>query len=92
MEGQVVTLITPVGEMIGRLKSETTNTMVLKDPRLFVTGGADGSGSGLAPGICMTGETNPTEVEFQKSGIVGVVKTHPDLEKGWMQATSGIIT
>ena len=85
---EVVTLVTHLGEMIGRLKEETDSSVTLTDPRLFVQ---QEGGAGFAPGICMTGEMNPSEVTFYKSSIVAMLPTHPDLVKGWTQATSGIV-
>jgi len=85
---EVVTLVTHLGEMIGRVKEETETTVTLSDPRLFVQ---QEGGAGFAPGICMTGEMNPTEVTFNKGSVLAMLPTHPDLVKGWSQATSGIV-
>ena len=86
--GDVVTMVTPVGEVIGKIKEQDDQSVTLEDPRLFVP---NEGGAGLAPGICMTGEMNPSEVTFYKSSIVAMLPTHPDLVKGWTQATSGIV-
>ena len=84
---EIVTLVTHVGEIIGRLKEDTADAIVLTDPRLFVN---QAEGAGLAPGICMTGQMNPTEAIFYKGSIVSMLPTAPELEKSWTQAVSGI--
>ena len=88
MKGTVVTLVTHIGEIIGQVEEETTDTIELKDPRLFVN---QSEGAGLAPGICMTGIKDPTGGVFYKGSIVALVITAPELEKAWRQQTSGII-
>jgi len=48
------------------------------------------NGIGFAPSVCMTGDTTNT-VHFNKSTILFTVKTLPEVEKAWQQATSGIV-
>ena len=88
MKGEVVTLVTHVGEVIGRVKSEEGDNIVLESPRLFVN---QAEGSGLAPGVCMTGVQDPSEGVFYKGSVVAVVATAEELVKAWQQQTSGII-
>jgi hypothetical protein len=86
--GDVVTILTPLGEMIGRIKSEDESSITLSDPRLFV---AQDTGSGLAPGICMTGVPDTKEAVLFKGGIVGMVPTANELVSAWQQQTSGLV-
>ena len=88
MKGEVVTLVTHVGEVIGRVVEDNTDSIELADPRSFVN---QSEGAGLAPGICLTGIKDPTGAIFYKGSIVAVVATAPELEKAWQQQTSGII-
>lgn len=88
MKGEVVTLVTHVGEVIGRVKSDEGDAIVLDSPRLFVN---QADGSGLAPGVCMTGVQDPNEGVFYKGSIVAVVATADELVKAWQTQTSGII-
>ncbi len=89
MSGDIVTLVTHVGEVVGRIKVDNEDHLEMENPRLFIPGG-DG-GTGFANGICMTGEPSPSGAIFYKSSIVAVTKTHPELARGWQEATSGII-
>ena len=46
---------------------------------------------GFARGVCLTGKENPEEVTFWGSGIVLVTESNDDIEKAYIQTTSGII-
>ena len=89
MKGNVVTLVTMMGEVVGRLKEETSSGYVLESPRLFVPG--EGNAGGFAPGLSMTGKQEPSEAIINKAVTLTVTQTHPDVEAGWVQATSGIV-
>lgn len=86
--GDVVTMVTPVGEVIGRIKEQDDQSVTLEDPRLFVP---NEGGAGLAPGICMTGATDPKEAVFFKGGAVAMVPTAKELVAAWQQQTSGLV-
>ena len=88
MKGDVVTLVTHIGEIIGRVVEDNSDSIELSDPRLFVN---QEGGAGLAPGICLTGIKDPTGGIFYKGSIVAVVATAEELVKAWQQQTSGII-
>lgn len=90
LKGDVVTVLTHLGEMVGRLEQVTTNTVTIKDPRLFVPD-RENQGGGFAPGVSMTGVMEPTALTIQLSAIVGILPSHDDVAKGWMQTTSGIV-
>ena len=86
--GDIVTVVTPVGEIVGRLKEIADWAITISRPRLFV---AQEGGQGFAPGVCMTGEMHPEEVTFYKTAIVCTLLTHDDLATGWTEATSSIV-
>ena len=93
MKGTVVTLITNMqSEIIGKLLSENAEEIVIDNPRLFVPAQTEGGNPGFAPGICMTGVIEPSEGTFNRTGVLTITPTHPDIESAWRQATSGIIT
>lgn len=85
-KGDVVSVITMAGEMVGKLK-EIGTTITLEDPRMLIQ---TEQGMGFAHGVCVTGETNPKEIAFQQ--YVFVTPTKDEIVKGWREATSGIIT
>ena len=89
MKGEVVSIVTMMGEIVGRLKEETSTGYVVESPRLFVPG--DQNQGGFAPGVSMTGKQEPNESTINKAVVLTVVQTHPDVEAGWVQATSGIV-
>lgn len=87
-KGDVVTALTPVGEIIGRYKEKDNDGIILDSPRTFVQ---TDQGMGFAPGICMTGEANTKEAKIYSNMIVAIVKSSDEVEKAWMQATTGLV-
>ena len=85
-QGDIVSVITLAGEVIGKLK-EIGSTITLEDPRMLIQ---TEQGMGFAHGVCVTGESNPKEITFQQ--YVFVTPTKEEIVKGWREATSGIIT
>jgi len=93
MKGTVVTIITSMqAEILGRVKEETDSVVTLESPRMFVPAQQEGGNPGFAPGVSMTGISEPSELDFHKSSILTVTVPHPEIENAWRQATSGIIT
>lgn len=90
MKGEVVSIVSMMGEVVGRLKEETTDGYVIESPRLFVPSQGESSG-GFAPGLSMTGAQNPDEGTINKAVILTVCKTHEQVANGWVEATSGIV-
>lgn len=87
-KGEVVTLVTMLGEVIGKVSENTSETITLEKPRLFVPG-ESGKG-GFAPGVCMTGAPEPEELEFQLNNVLTITKCHQQIADGWTSATTGI--
>ena len=95
MKGEVVTLVTNMqSEIVGKLISKDAEGefIRLEHPRLFVPAQHDGGNPGFAPGYTMTGVVEPSEGTFNRTGVLSITLTHPDIESAWRQATSGIIT
>jgi hypothetical protein len=90
MKGEIVTVVTMMGEIVGRLQDETTEGYLLESPRLFVPAQGESSG-GFAPGLSMTGVQDTKEAVINKDLVLTVVETHETVAKGWIEATSGIV-
>jgi len=88
MENEVVTLVTVMGEIIGRLKEVNEDNYVVEDARLFVQ---TQEGAGFAPGISMTGESSSVNV-INKAGVLTMIKSNEQATAAWRQQTSGIVT
>lgn len=86
-KGDVVTVMTGVGEYIGRLDKIDDGTVYVDNPRLIVRG-EDGA-IGFGRGVCMSAVENPSSVAFTET--LFTVKTNDSFEKAWIEATSGII-
>ena len=88
MINEIVTLITTVGEIVGRVKDIDDSVVTLESPRLFVH---NGDSAGFAPGISMTGESNPKLVSFSRGSVLAILKSDEQAANAWIQATSGIV-
>jgi hypothetical protein len=84
----VVSVVTPAGEFIGKLAEQTDSKIKLSDPRMLIHAG---EGMGFAKGIAVSGCENPTEVEFFASGVVFMTPSNDDVQKAYRKMTSGII-
>lgn len=85
-KGDVVTVITMVGEFVGKFDTSGGGSITLEDPRMLIQ---TEQGMGFARGICVTGEEDPKEVTF--SQYVFTTPSNSDIEKAYRQATSGLI-
>ena len=84
----VVTLVTAGGEMVGRLKEENDTGITLESPRAFVQ---TEKGVGFAPSVCLTGESQPNEVTFNRAGVILMCNSSDEVSKMWLQATTGLV-
>jgi hypothetical protein len=86
-KGDVVTLMTLAGEIIGRVAESDYETITLTAPRLFVQ---TDEGAGFARGVCMTGAGYPAELVFRQNQILSVVPTDDELSEDWSAVTSDV--
>lgn len=84
----VVTLVTAGGEMVGRLKEDNDMGITLESPRAFVQ---TEKGVGFAPSVCLTGEREPKEITFNRSGVILMCNSSEEVSKMWLQATTGLV-
>lgn len=87
-KGTVVSLVTLTGEFVGKFDEETSTGIVLTKPRMLVHGE---QGMGFAHGVCATGKADVESVSFYTGGIVLMTESNDDIEKAYIQATSGIV-
>lgn len=88
-KNDIVTLITPAGEFVGKFIEETEGGFSIADPRMVVQG-PEGN-MGFAKGICMTGKEDPKEATFSKGGVIFLTESNKQVEDGWRESTSGIV-
>lgn len=86
-KGDIVTVMTGVGEYIARLDRIDNGSVYVQDPRLIVKSPEGQIGFGR--GVCMSAIENPKELVF--TDVIFVVQTNESFEKAWVEATSGII-
>ena len=84
----IVTLVTAAGEMVGRVSNEDETSITLENPRAFVQ---TRDGVGFAPGVCLTGIKDPKEVSYNKLAVIMMCETSEEVQKIWLQATTGLV-
>ena len=89
-KGDIVSAVGLLGEVVGRFVEETDTEVVLKSGRVFVPSQGESQG-GFVASVGMTCRQDLNEVRLNKSLIFTVVPTHEVIEKGWIQAESGIV-
>ena len=87
--GDIISMVTVSGEFVGRYLGESSVALRVGEPHMVTP---TENSMGFLPMCCLTGERNPDEVEFQKSGIVFFMPTDESVVKEFRRATSGIIT
>ena len=78
-------MVTISGEYVGILESLEDSTVVLNKPRMVIQ---TEKGMGFARGIAVTGEEDPSSVEFRN--IVYVIPTNEPVSKAHTEATTNI--
>ena len=84
----IVSIVTSVGEFVGKLVSIEEDCVKIKEPRMIVH---NQGGMGFAAGVSMAGEESPAEVDFYKTNIVFVGHTNEGVQSAYRQFTTGLI-
>jgi hypothetical protein len=87
-KNDVVSVVTNVGEFVGKFVADTPEGVTLGDPRMIVH---NQQGMGFAKGVSMAGLEEPDEATFYNSNVVVVMAVNPAVEKAWREFTSGIV-
>lgn len=85
---EIMTYVTMGGEVVGRLKEEKSDRLVIENPRVFA---ATPEGAGFVPGVCMSGKREVAECEILKTGLIMIVPTDENVAKNWQQQTTGLV-
>lgn len=86
-KNQIITVVTPVGEFIGRLVEDDATGITLSNPRMIVFG--ENQNMGFAHGIAATGNSDPKEMKIRHA--VFITEANDDVQKAWTEQTSGLI-
>ena len=86
-KGDIVTVMTQIGEYICRYENESDTGLYVTDPRLMVVG--EEGKVGFGRGVCMSAVENVEEVTFHD--YMFVTPTNETFTKAWREATSGLI-
>ena len=86
-KGEVVTVMTSIGEYVAKFAKSDETGVYVDDPRLIVKG-PDGN-IGFGRGICMSAQENIREVIFRE--CIFVAPANESFEKAYIEAVSGLI-
>jgi len=88
-QGDIVTLVLTNGaEIVGKLTGENTDYYQLDKPRMIQ---ANQQGIGLVNGVCMTGEEPAGDLQFNKTGVIFMIKTVEQMSNGYREQVSGLV-
>jgi len=87
-QGDIITVLTLTGEIVGKLKSETDTKIILEDPRLIVQS-PESKEFGYAKGITISGVENPKEVEIRN--WILVVEPDKRFYEAYQKAAVGLV-
>ena len=86
---EIVCVVTPNGDIIGKMVAEDESAVTIQDPRGFVQ---TPEGVGFAPSVSIGCDHELKDVRLNTSMILTVTKAHPEIVKAWRQQTSGLVT
>lgn len=89
LNGEVVCVVTPNGDIIGKLTATSDSFVTVEDPRGFVQ---TPEGVGFAQSVSLGAEPAPEKVVLNMSMILTITKAHPEIVKAWRQQTTGLVT
>ena len=82
----IKTVVSTYGEYIGDIV-EDADVVVIKKPKMVIQ---SEQGFGFAKGVCVTSVESPEQVSIQKSNVILVLDTHPDIIKAYEESNSVI--
>mgnify|MGYP004276455309 CR=1 FL=1 len=85
-QGDLVTVLTPHGEFVGRLEKNDDTGVHLSNPKMMVS--TKEGNMGFARGVAVTGEENPETVTFMNP--VYIIPTNEQVSKAHTEATTNI--
>ena len=85
----LVSIVTPAGEFVGKLESQTDTHVTLRTPKMIVH--SEDQKMGFARGVCLTGEENPELTTFYSGGIILMTPSNDEIISAYTKKTSGII-
>jgi len=85
-EDDVVSVVTPVGEFIGKFKIINEKSVTIKKPRMVVP---QQNGVGMVDVVCNTGEQNLDEITLRY--FMMVVPTRKSVATNYISNIAGII-
>jgi len=87
-KNEVVSVVTTVGEFVGKFVESNNEGIKLKDPRMIVHAQ---EGMGFSSGVCMSGVEGPDEVQFFSGSTVFTNKTNDSVANAYREFTGSVV-
>jgi hypothetical protein len=85
-KGEVVTVFSLAGEIVGKFIRSKDGEIELEDPRVLMQ---NETGLGFAKGVCVSGQLDTKKITI--SNYIFVTPTNTEFEKAYRQAVSGLV-
>ena len=86
-KGDVTTVYSLAGEIVGKFINEKDGAVSLEDPRVLMQN-EEGS-LGFAKGVCVSGQLNTKRITI--SNYIFMTPTNDEFEKAYRQAVTGLV-
>jgi len=85
---RVVTILSNVGEFVGKLEEMDDESYTIIKPRALIQ---TQEGFGFAPSVAMSAQQDVERVTFNRSLILCCVLSDERIVKAWQKATTGLV-
>jgi len=85
-KGDIVTVFSLAGEIVGKYINGKDGEISLEDPRVLMQ---NEQGLGFAKGVCVSGQLQTRKITI--SNYVFITPTNEEFQKAYVQAVSGLV-
>jgi len=86
-KGDIVTVYSLAGEIVGKFINGNNGEVSLEDPRVLMQN--EQGSLGFAKGVCVSGQLQTTRITI--SNYVFMTPTNEEFQKAYIQAVSGLV-
>ena len=83
----IVTVLTPSGEYVGRFEEEKDGKVTLYKPKMLVK---EGTNVGFSQGICLSAEEESDYASFYSGSMILMTLSSKTFADGWKQSTDTV--
>ena len=86
-KGDVITVFSPAGEIVGKYVKEESGSITLEEPRLLMQN--EQGSLGFAKGVCVSGQLKPQSLTI--NNYIFVTPSNDEFEKAYRRAITGLL-